>query len=255
MMTKLLFILIFTINLAWASCYKNYDLVILGDSQIGATWSKSYVGNYLQKCLQKNSAQDFIILGRGGTHLGHWINKTNMDHIETIERTHLDNHKNLGNTNLPLCQKRLHEALAAYKPRKLVLSFGGNWIGHSESVIKQDLKNTIAILAKNQISKDQCYFITPTFEMQVDQRRNVPSRNLEAVKLVTKVIDEMMVNTCQVISGIELMQDSPLLENQILKRQSITGDAGCMGAAVNDNVHICGMAALELANKICEKIW
>ena len=181
-MIKFFLLCLLTLQSAWASCEKDYDLVILGDSQIGATWSKSYVGNYLQKCLQKNAAQDFIILGRGGTHLGHWINKSQMDHIETIERTNEYNHKNLGNSNIPLCKRKLDDVLQQHSPRKIVLSFGGNWIGQSETVIKQDLNNTIAILRKNQISKEQCYFITPTYEMQVDQRRNVPSRNLKAVK-------------------------------------------------------------------------
>jgi hypothetical protein len=254
-MTKFIFIVLSL--LFWSKLILAAELVVIGDSQIGATWSKSYVGNYLQKCLKNNYANNFIILGRGATTLGSWLGSGNLDHIETIQRDLNNNHLNLGSRDqVPLHKKRLDHILNFYKPQKIVLNFGGNSISQSEQQIKNDIYKAIKILNINEIPGHQCYFVTPSFEMEVATRRNLPSRDLDAVTKITEIISRHLANRCQLVSGLDLMQKSNLLNpvNFTLKRIPIEGDIGCLGAAANDNVHICGLAAKELADKICELI-
>jgi hypothetical protein len=59
-----------------------HTLLFLGDSQTGATWSKTYFGNYLQQCLNG----DFKIYGQGGSVVRTWMNGglENIDIVETL---------------------------------------------------------------------------------------------------------------------------------------------------------------------------
>lgn len=242
---------------AYAECEHDRDLVIIGDSQIGATWSRSYIGNYLNECLKHESNLNYVIYGRGATTIGNWIDRTHLDHIEVIQRTRSNPHENIGaHQAVPMCKKRLDSILKSHLPQTLVLSFGGNWIGQDEKVIRQEINKAVNIINKQSATLAKCYFITPTFEMAVDQRRSVPRRTLEAVKQVTEIIHEQLQGHCQLINGVDLMADSSLLDKKTntLKRIPIPSDTGCSGAAVNDNVHVCGEAAREMAYKICEKI-
>jgi hypothetical protein len=235
---------------AQSECPANIDLLIVGDSQVGATWSKSYVGNFLTQCLKGN----FVIYGRGGTVPGNWLGSGGMDHIETIQRDLTQEHLNLGSKdNVPVCKKRLEPMLKAHNPKRLVLSFGGNYITLADSLVTKQMNQLALVLQEQGITRENCFFITPTFEMQVSERRNVPTRNLENTRHITQVIKQSIDRSCQVISGLDLMQDSPLFDgDQLLLRQPVAGRGGCMGPAVNDNVHVCGMAAQDYAERICQ---
>jgi len=51
------------------------------------------------------------------------------------------------------------------------------------------------------------------------------------------------------------MQTSPyLLGNKLLKRVQIPSLPGCSGAASNDNIHVCGEAARDLAYRVCKQL-
>ena len=111
----------------------------------------------------------------------------------------------------------------------------------------------MALISKNNISAENCYFLTPTFEMEVESRRSVPQRNLTNVQIVTEKIQTALAGRCQHISGIELMKSSPYFDGkELLKRIPIQGLVGCTGAASNDNVHVCGEAAKDLAERVCQ---
>lgn len=231
-------------------CRSNIDTLVVGDSQVGATWSRSYVGNFLANCLQG----DFVIYGRGATIPGNWFGLGGMDQIETIQRDQTNQHLNLGSKEqVPLCKKRLEYMLKDHTPKKLVMSFGGNYNLNAENVITQQMNQFIQILKKYNISRDRCFFITPTFEMQVRDRRNVPSRTRQTSEQVHSIISKLIEGHCQTFSGVKLMQDSIYFDGkELLLRVPVNGRNGCMGAAENDNVHICGMAALDYAEKICQ---
>jgi lysophospholipase L1-like esterase len=147
------FILIISLLLtkAYAECEHDRDLVIIGDSQIGATWSRSYIGNYLNECLKHESNLNYVIYGRGATTIGNWIDRTHLDHIEVIQRTRSNPHENIGaHQAVPMCKKRLDSILKSHLPQTLVLSFGGNWIGQDErSFAKKSIKQSI-LLTNNQ---------------------------------------------------------------------------------------------------------
>lgn len=248
-------LLIFLISiplLAQNECPTSSDTIVVGDSQVGATWSRTYVGNYLQRCLKG----DFYIYGRGGTTVSSWIGKGSLDKIETIERSKENSHKNIGKLDaVPLCKKRIEHILSSHRPQKVVFNFGGNMIGQSEKQITTQIINLMEIVERNNISLDDCFFITPTYEMEVATNRNVPARNLESVTKVMKIIRSNINGKCTHLDGLKIMKDSPYFDgNQLLKREIIDTDGGCAGAAKNDNVHICGKAALDFANRLCELI-
>lgn len=239
--------LFFTFNLF--ACPQSVDLLAIGDSQIGATWSKSYFGNFLQECLEGN----FVIYGRGATVPGNWIDKGGMDQIETIQRTPNDPHLNIGSLEqVPLCKKRLAPMLKEHNPQVVFFEFGGNYIGTDDQIIVNQMKRFVQILEENQIKYEQCYFLTPTYEMQVATQRNAPSRNLKNTIHVRDLMVNIIKNKCQHLDGIEMMKNSAFFDGkEYLKRIPIEGKPGCMGAAQNDNVHVCGEAAKDLAKKVC----
>jgi hypothetical protein len=59
---------------------------------------------------------------------------------------------------------------------------------------------------------------------------------------------------CRTINGLEIMKTSSLLKGEVLSRVAVDGTSGCFGAAANDNIHYCGEAALELAEKVCDSL-
>jgi hypothetical protein len=252
-MRMIFVLLLITLN-AMATCLPGKDLLVVGDSQIGATWASSYVGNFLQQCLKG----DFVIYGRGATVPGNWIDQGGMDQIETIQRDPFNKHLNLGSKEqVAACKKRLEQMLAAHTPKKILLSFGGNYIGKTIDFekIQKEIIRMLQIIQGHGITYQQCLFVSPTFEMEVANQRNIPHRDLSAVLKVTDFIRPILKDKCQLLEGVKLMQDSVLLnEKKILKRLSIPGTTGCAGSAVNDNVHICGEAAQELAHKLCDLV-
>lgn len=228
------------------------DVLIVGDSQTGASWSKSYLGNFIPLCLKGS----YAMYGRGGTIPAQWMNQSNMDHIETIQRTQENEHQNIGSGQLvPVCKKRIGPMLDSHTPQKVIFQFGGNMIYLSDTQVTKQIDDLMLKVVKRGIEASRCIFVTPTFEMEVESNRNVPARNLKAVLKVNKLIREAIKERCQVLDGVELMKDSVYFDGkEFLKREPIPGMVGCGGAATNDNVHVCGFAAQDWADKICEKI-
>lgn len=66
----------------------------------------------------------------------------------------------------------------AYQPKKIVFFFGDNYIGNTENEIIKDAELLVKTLDEKNISSTNCYFLTPTYEMQVQTKRNVPRKNL-----------------------------------------------------------------------------
>lgn len=257
-MKKILFTLgilnTFFIFQAVAQSRTPLDLLIVGDSQVGATWSRSYLGNFLPSCLNGN----FVIYGRGGTVLGNWLGKGGMDKVETIQRNPLHSHLNLGaNEVVPLYKKRIEPMLLEHDPKRVVFEFGGNYIGETINLtkIKTDVRALMKVIADNKIDQENCFFLTPTFEMQVATKRNIPHHNLKGVIIVRDLIKSLIKGSCTHIDGLDVMKESDYFDGkEFLKRIPIAGKPGCSGAASNDNVHVCGEAAKELAERVCERI-
>lgn len=241
--------LFFTIG-AWAQCPRSIDLLVVGDSQSGATWSKSYFGNFLASCLEG----DFVVYGRGGTVPGNWLGTGGMDQIETIQRDSLENHLNIGSKdNVPLCKKRISPMLEAHAPKKVLFQFGGNMISLADEVIEIQMDRLMKTVSESHINSENCFFLTPTFEMSVATNRNIPQRNLQAVMRVHDLILKAINGRCQVINGVELMKNSSYFDGrELLRRVLINGLSGCGGAAANDNVHVCGEAAKDMAQRVCD---
>jgi hypothetical protein len=244
--------LIITLIVSWetrASCQGPLDLLVVGDSQLGATWSKSYTGNFLQQCLKGN----FAIYARGGTVPGNWIGSGGMDHIETIQRTPQEEHLNLGSgESVPLCKKRIGPMIDSHQPKRVLFEFGGNYIAAPDEVISSQIRDLVKILDEKKIASKDCYFLHQTYEMEVATKRNVPLKNLQNTKRILSVISLALKGKCQMIDGLELMKDSPYFDGkENLKRVLISGRGGCGGAAVNDNAHVCGSAAQDMAERLC----
>jgi hypothetical protein len=226
------------------------DLLILGDSQTGAAWGRSYYGNFLQQCLDSKS---FIIYGRGGTQPIHWLNNSGMDKIDTIIRDPFENQKNIGHANLPLCQKRLKEMMVSHQPKKVLAFFGDNLYHLNDQQIEKQFIAMIKVIKEQDIESKHCFIMTPTYEMSVLQRRNVSYKDLAASQRMNRVIKKAVGDQCQFLDGLELLKNSPyLLSSNLLKRVQSEGMSGCLGAAGNDNIHLCGEAAQDLANKVCQ---
>jgi hypothetical protein len=84
--------------------------------------------------------------------------------------------------------------------------------------------------------------MTPTYEMAVAANRNVPTRNLQASMKIHSLIESAI-------------KASPFFDGkELLKRIPMDGKPGCSGAAENDNVHVCGEAAQDMAQRICERL-
>ena len=240
----------FATGLALANeCPQSVDLLIIGDSQFGATWSRGYAGNFLQQCLKSN----FVLYARGGTIAGNWIGTGGMDQIETIQRDPLNEHLNIGaKEKVPLCKKRLESMLETHAPQRILVEFGGNYNAQPDEFIAQDIRKLIKVLQTKNISKENCFFLHQTYEMEVATKRNVPHKNYENMKRVGNVIQKTIEEACQFIDGFELMKNSPYFDGkELLKRIPIEGRPGCMGAAANDNAHLCGEAAKDFASRVC----
>jgi hypothetical protein len=245
-----LLIIFFALNVSWGCESNPVDILLVGDSQTGASWSKSYFGNFVQECL----GDSFTVYGRGGTSPSSWVGKGNLDNVETIMRSPIHRQLNLGSGDqVQLCQKRLLPMIEAHKPKKLLLFFGDNLIASSDEEIVSQLEKTMKTIEESGLSPKDCYFLTPTYEMEVATKRNVTRKNFENTLRITLAIKKTIIGHCQHINGLELMKSSAYLtKNQLLKRVEIPGLTGCGGAAVNDNIHVCGQAARDLANKVCE---
>lgn len=256
MKTLFLFLMIFNFSFSFAtvnSCDVNQvDLLMIGDSQTGAFWASGYFGNYIQKCLMQNEqVGKFVIYGRGGTIPSDWIDRSALDKIETVKRDNEHNHQSLG-TNVLECQKRLPSMLETHIPKKVLMFFGDNLLTNSKAEIIKEFKKMLLVLKENNIAKTDCYFLTPTYELEVSSRRNVLSKNLVNTKFVTDAIKEAVGDECQILDGLEIMKKSSLLlSNNLLKRVQRSDGAGCVGASANDNIHICGEAAFDFANRVC----
>ncbi len=250
-MKKFLLSIFFITQTALASeCQGPVDLLVLGDSQTGATWSKSYFGNFLQECLEEN----FIILGKGGSIPGSWVGKGGLDQIEIIQRTPESEHQNIGNGDkVPLCKKRIDPMLKNYLPKRVLFFFGDNYIASTDEMISKDLSQFSKVITDNFITKENCFFLTPTFEMEIKTKRNVTRKNLANTIRINQLIEKGLKETCQIINGVELMKDSEFYDGkELLKRVQIEDKIGCSGGALNDNIHICGRAAEDLARKTCQ---
>lgn len=232
-----------------SKCQGPIDLIVIGDSQTGATWSKSYFGNFLQSCLRPN----FVILGKGGSNPVNWLKTTNLENIEIIKRDPNTPHLNLGpGPKLELCERRIPNIIDSYQPKKLLLFFGDNMIASTDEDIKKEINELISVLDAKNIKRDNCYFLTPTFEMEVKDKRNVTRKNLSNTERIKNIISTTINDQCQHIDGLEIMKGSAYFDGkELLKRQIIEGKPGCGGAAQNDNIHICGEAAKDLAEKVC----
>src|SRR5687767_8573807 len=113
------------------------DLVVVGDSQTGATWATSYFGHFLQKCLAANHpVGSFAVYARGGTAPAHWLTSAGLDKVATIQRDINDNHKNIGSgEQVPLCKRRMTPMLAAHRPKKVLAFFGDNLMAQPAATV------------------------------------------------------------------------------------------------------------------------
>lgn len=231
------------------------DLVVIGDSQTGASWASSYFGNFLQKCLKEHPlyGSSFAVYGRGGTQPVHWLSNPGLDKIATVQRDPANNHRNIGTlAEVPLCKKRLPDMLRAHAPKKFVLFFGDNLLGASEEAIASQFDRAVTALAEGGVAKGDCYVVTPTYEMSVLQKRNVPAKDLANTLKVIAAARKGTADRCVFVDGVELMRNSPLTgADGLLARVQTGGKADCLGAAGNDNIHVCGEAARELAERVC----
>jgi hypothetical protein len=228
------------------------NVLVVGDSQTGATWAKSYFGNFLQECL----GEDFMIFGKGGSILSSWLGKGGLDNIQIIQRDSENKHLNLGQgEQVPLCKKRFAPMIDTFAPQKFMLFFGDNYIASSDEQIILETTKTLDLLEEKGIRSENCFFLTPTFEMEVATKRNVTRKNYENTLRISNAIKKASEGRCTIIDGLEIMKNSPYyLSNKLLKRVHIPGNNDCAGAASNDNIHICGEAARDLAEKVCQKL-
>ena len=249
-------LLLLFLETGFASEPKALDLLVIGDSQTGASWSNSYFGNFFQACLKSPSEtpQDFVIYGRAGTEPNDWLgNPAGLDSTETIQRDSDHNQLNIGSgEDVPLYKKRLPEMLETHHPKRVVVFLGDNMLTESTAEISTQFTSFLKVLFAHEIQAKDCFFITPTFQMEVATKRNVPSKNFVNTLKVIQAIKQAIQDKCTVLDGTEIMKKtSYYLDNDTLKRVLIPGLAGCSGASANDNVHICGEAARELANQVC----
>jgi hypothetical protein len=179
-----------------------------------------------------------------------------MDHIETIQRDSLNSHINLGSADkVPGCKKRLEQMLPPHQAKRIAFSFGGNYIGKTINVeqVKKETTDLVKLIQQHGYKQESCFYIGPSFEMEVRDRRNIAHRDLAAVEKINAILRPILDGNCQFISGIDLMRSSPYFDGkELLRRVQVAGANGCAGAAENDNVHICGEAARDYALRLCE---
>jgi hypothetical protein len=254
MKTLLLTLLISSWAIADNCANRPTDLLIIGDSQTGAAWGRSYYGNFLQECLKNSSlfGQSFVVYGRGGTQPIHWLNNPGLDKIDTIVRDPGNNQVNIGHDKLPLCQKRLGEMLKTHQPKKVLAFFGDNVLDQTDKQVSAQFEALVKVIKDQGYASEDCFIMTPTYEMSVITRRNVPLKNLTATLRINQAIKKAVGDKCQIIDGTEVMKNSTyLLPSKLLKRVQSEGMNGCLGAAGNDNIHVCGEAAKDLAQNVC----
>ncbi len=240
--------------IAKESCSGDHaEFLILGDSQTGANWATSYFGNFIQKCLAKKGVS-FVSYARGGTQPIHWLSHSGLDHIDTVYRSATEAHTNLGGSLVPVCKKRLDRLIETHRPTQTLLFFGDNLLTASTDEIRSQYRKVIQTLEKAGIRRENCTLLTPTYEMAVATKRNVPSKDLENTIKVIKAIEAEAGTSCRILNGLDLMKESPLLKGETLSREGVEGTSGCFGGAANDNIHYCGKAAQELAEKTCRAI-
>ena len=145
----------------------------------------------------------------------------------------------------------IQNLMAKYK-FDILFFFGDNYIASPDDEIARETEALMKLITEKNISSSDCYFLTPTYEMQIQTKRNVPRKNLANTQRIATVIKKTLKDRCQLLDGLELMKDSAFYDgNELLKRILIEGKPGCSGAASNDNIHICGEAAKDLAQKVC----
>jgi hypothetical protein len=163
-------------------------------------------------------------------------------------------HLNLGGASTPVCKKRLDPLIEIHQPSRVLLFFGDNLLSATPAEIRKQFRDLIGVLDPRGIRGENCILLTPTYEMAVASKRNVPSKNLENTLKVIHAIETEASGHCRIINGLETMKSSPLLKGETLSRVAVDGTSGCFGAATNDNIHYCGKAAQELAERVCEFI-
>jgi hypothetical protein len=233
------------------------DLLVLGDSQTGATWATSFFGNFLQKCLAANHpVGSFAIYGRGATTPAHWLDG-GMESVAVIQRDINDNHKNIGSGDaVPLCKRRLPQALAAHTPKKVAAFFGDNLLGQPPQTVTAQFDRFVAAISQANVAPENCLIVTPTYEMETGGKRSVPSKDLANTQKVAAAARAAMGGRCLIVDGTDLMRTSShLIEAQggpYLMRHAVAGTSGCGASA--DNIHVCGEAARDLANRVCDRL-
>lgn len=250
MKNTIILLCFFQFSLAIANdCQGPVDTLILGDSQTGGSWSKSYFGNFLQSCMK----DEFLILGKGGSVISDWLGKGGLESVEIIQRDPQNAHLNIGiGDQVPLCKKRLSPMVDAFTPKRVLFFFGDNYIGNSDAEIIKDTELLIKTLDEKNIPQENCYFLSPTYEMQIVTKRNVPRKNLANTQRIINALKKGLNGHCHFLDGLEIMKDSEFFDGkELLKRVQVEGKPGCSGAAGNDNIHICGKAAQDFANKVC----
>jgi hypothetical protein len=245
------FLFLFSLHLQ-AQCPTPTDLLVVGDSQTGSAWSRSYFGDFVQECLKGS----FAIYGRGGSIAQNWYGKGGLDSIDTVERGPSVPFHIVGSGDaVPLCKKRMEFMIDEHKAQKVLYFFGDNYIASEDAVIIKDINQLINVTMDKGITPQNCYFLTPTFEMQVATKRNVTRKYLANTQRINAAIKKAVGDRCQVLDGVEIMKESPFFDGkELLMRVQVEGKSGCSGAASNDNIHICGMAAKDLAQRVCDRL-
>jgi hypothetical protein len=192
--------------------------------------------------------------GRGGTQPIHWINNPGMDKIDTIKRDPLNNSINLGH-NVPVCQKRFKDMINTHRPKKVFVFFGDNVLDLPASQITSQFESMTKIIKDQGYDSEDCFVMTPTYEMSVVSRRNVPYKNFANTRKVIEAARKAVGDRCQFIDGLELMKNSKyLLPTNVFARIESVGMLCTWGQSGNDNIHVCGEAAQEMAQKVCDKL-
>jgi hypothetical protein len=230
---------------------KKVELLVVGDSQTGTPGSKSYFGNFFQRCLKEKKV-NFVTYGRGSTRPEHWLNNGEKDQVTTIMRNAVDEEVNLGwGPLVPRSQKRLKPLMRTHRPEKVMAFFGDNFILHPRAEIMSQSQQWVQAVRAWGISRENCFFLTATYEMEVESNPKNPDKNYRNTLDVDLAIRDAIGSDCRVIDGLEVMNDSKLLQNGKLKRIQPEGETDCFGKSANDNVHYCGEAARELADHVC----
>jgi hypothetical protein len=251
-MKKIFLVLFFVSFQSFSECPSPTDLIVVGDSQTGSAWSRSYFGDFVQACLKGS----FAIYGRGGSIAQNWYGKGGLDTVETIERgPGVPFHSAGVGSAVPLCKKRMEFMIDEHKAQRVLYFFGDNYIASEDAIIIKDIHQLMNVTMEKGITPQNCFFLTPTYEMQVATKRNVSKKYLANTQRINAAIKKAIADRCQVLDGLEIMKESPYFDGkELLKRIQVEGKSGCAGAATNDNIHICGMAAKDLAQRVCDRM-